>query len=436
MSLFYLKKHLGLKKAITMVAFAFMLLSFTFFANVPVAQAADVYTSGNGVSVNVVYNGVTTNVANYSTYYLSDPANFNQHQETLSAIDNLPSPVTGLCYGPYLQDVISRAIGAGNLQYITSIKYTGTDGFARTLDYASLMGARYYYPNLTSTWDTDNHTPGAGATNNPVRVYPILGVNSYQSRFITSTSSAQQDYANAIRFAYGQTAADVTTPNYTASYWMKGLCKIELTVSQPVGSATSILQPPVLQGSYKNGLSYPTAPGTNPVLPFADDASWRAAVTVVTVDDVSVNYSLVAGSLTINNTSLATGFHRVKVTATGYADNFAPLIIGNTPPALTFVNGVIDQGDNAVISFADTPAWEGAVTSVKVNGVSKSYTLDTVNNTITITAANGGWSSTGGYFLVTVQATGYDSALPSYNYTYNGKNYTNYAEVVSPAYLY
>lgn len=420
------------KKVISCLAVLAMVLSFSLATNVTAAQAANPTTSG--VVVNVIYNGTTTQVANYSIDDLA--SDFTQYQQTFSSIDNLKSPVKTVANGPYLSDVLNVAIGSGNKQYITNIAFAATDNYSRSLTYSALTADRYYYANLVPLWDYTNHVSGANTTaNNYTQVYPMLAIDSFQSRFLSSEPTALQDRLNTVRFCYGQIPSEVTSNINTTNNFNKCVQTINVTVNTDLGlSANGATPAPTLAGSYQNGAVVATAYGSAPSITFTDNDAWKNAVTAVYVDDTSTSYSLASGSLTINDTSLDYGTHQVKVTADGYQDDYVTVVIAAGAPVLA-TSGIITQGSSAVISFADNPTWEDAITDVKVDGQSVTKTLDKTNNTITITAANGGWTSQGGYFYITVEASNFLDGIPTTEYTLNNIVYKANGQVVDPAYI-
>ncbi len=425
------------RKIIMGLAFAVMILNFTLVFGVSTAMAEDeVYPSSFGLTVNVVYDGDTTNVANYGFDDLTASAD----TAAFSGIDRMPAPVMSSAYGVTLDSILDDAIGSGNKQYIDTITFKGTDGYPREIDYSDLIETRYYYGNLASEWDYVNNCPGVGTTAT-CEVEPMLAVDSFVTRWPTCSLLSMQDRFSTVRLLYGQTASDISSCQFTTRNWVHSLNQIDLNMTSDISPSTAaVLAPPTLNGAVADGrYCCPTTYGTAPVLTFTDDASWRSAVTsngTVYLDgNPTANYTLASGSLTLNTTTLTVGAHGVKISVPGYKDNYAKVYIGLLPPGLDgtdlVTSGIIDPGDDCVISYDDsvTPDWELYTLTVKVNGQSVAFNLDDIENTITIPANQGGWTTSGGYYYITISADNYVDGIPL---TVSG-NYSTYGQVVSPA---
>ncbi|CAM3170162.1 carbohydrate binding domain-containing protein [Paenibacillus lupini] len=82
---------------------------------------------------------------------------------------------------------------------------------------------------------------------------------------------------------------------------------------------TPVKRPPTMVADSTNNLA-----GQEIVIPFADDAAWRGAITSVSVNGVVLNasqYAVTAGTLTLHSDVFSVdGNYPVKVTASGYGD--------------------------------------------------------------------------------------------------------------------
>ena len=185
-----------------------------------------------------------------------------------------------------------------------------------------------------------------------------------------------------------------TVGNYAIKVIATGYA--DAMVTQPVALRT----PPALT-------TQTIMPGSNAVISFTDDADWRGAAQRVEIDGVSVEYTLVNGSITLAGSLFPIGGnHLIRVIAAGYADAMvAQPVTLRTPPALTTQTIVL--GDNAIIDFIDDAAWRTAIERVEVDGIFPLYILDEGKMTID---GSGSLFSVEGDFIVSVFAVGYEVA--------------------------
>ncbi|WP_158289287.1 hemoblobin-interacting domain-containing protein [Paenibacillus flagellatus] len=153
-------------------------------------------------------------------------------------------------------------------------------------------------------------------------------------------------------------------------------------------------------------------------LAFADDAAWRDAITAIRVrralgvEETSlvegVDYTIGAGAITIFAGKIPSGEHVVTVTASGYYDAEASLLVLDFPPVLTADTTDNDIDHPIVVTFPDDLRWRGRMASVKAGATVLEEGTDYLVEAGTITFYKGKLPA--GELVITVTSWGYYDA--------------------------
>ncbi|MBO9597305.1 MAG: DUF1533 domain-containing protein [Cohnella sp.] len=157
---------------------------------------------------------------------------------------------------------------------------------------------------------------------------------------------------------------------------------------------------------------------------FADNASWRGAITAVKDGAITLSpskYTVSSGTITFQADVLSTGNHTITVTATGYHDatvtqTIAPvlIVIEFEPPDLTADATNNDTASAIDITFEDDSTWRDAITAIKDGATTLQGTDYTVSSgKITIHA---GVLSAGNH-TITITSSGYTAATVAQSVT-------------------
>ena len=147
--------------------------------------------------------------------------------------------------------------------------------------------------------------------------------------------------------------------------------------------------------------------GSNAVVSFTDDATWRAAIQDVELDGASVAYTIIGGSITLDASLFpAAGNYEIKVIAAGYTDAVVmqAVVAPLAPPALS--TEVINPGNDVLVSFTDDATWRAAIQDVELDGASVAYTQSAGS----ITLAASLFPAVGNYEIKVI-AAGYTDAV-------------------------
>ncbi len=268
---------------------------------------------------------VKLNNTTAATYSISDLQNMTQVTQGYSSFDSMPAPCMTAAQGVRVSNILTEAgIDVNSVQYLT---FKSTDGYAATLTKQYLLDTpRYYYPNLTQYWDTVNHCVYGDALAGGVQVDPILALVTYYKRYDPAPEFELMDNAYALRLCFGQDPDDIMA--VTSNKFAKYINEINVDGNMLPAS------PPVLTAdTIDNTVGQPVT------LSFTDNATWRAAITGITVDDTPLNssqYSIVAGQITLEaSVFIAAGDYAVVVMATGYQDTTVTQTIGVTQITVT-----------------------------------------------------------------------------------------------------
>ncbi len=252
---------------------------------------------------------VKLNDTTLATYSSSDLENMTQVTQGFSSIDSMPAPCMTAAQGVKVADILTRAgLDVNSVQNIT---FKSTDGYAMSLTKQYLLDTnRYYYPNITSYWDSDNKCTYGAALNGGVQVDPILALKSYYKRFVVVPEFDLMDNKYSLRLCFGQDPNNIT--DITSSKFAKYVNEINVD-----GNLLPASPPVLVADTTDNTVSQPVT------LTFTDDAFWRAAITGITVDGAALTssqYSVAAGAITINAGVFASaGNYNIAVNATGYS---------------------------------------------------------------------------------------------------------------------
>ncbi|MGR6836663.1 RCC1 domain-containing protein [Syntrophomonas erecta] len=180
-----------------------------------------------------------------------------------------------------------------------------------------------------------------------------------------------------------------------------------LTVTKPESA-----NPPVLVAATTDNTV-----GNSIVITFADDETWRTAVTEVKVNGTilaSDKYTVAEGKLTFDASIFeAAGDYTITVKATAYQDATVTQTMvesaeSNIPPTLTASTSGNTVGNPIRIFFTDDPEWRNAITEVSIDGTkldAEQYKVTT--GKISIIA---GLFTEVKVFNITVKANGYKDA--------------------------
>lgn len=369
---------------------------------------------------------VKLNDTTVATYAISDLENMTQVTQGYSSIDSMPAPCLTAAQGVKVTDILMRA--GIDVNSVQNIKFKSTDGYTLQLTKQYLLDtARYYYPNITSSWDTENNGPGDAALSGGVQVEPILALVSYYKRFDTAPGFDLMDNSFALRLCFGQDPNSITegTSNKFAKYVN------EIDVDGNLLAAT----PPVLTAdTIDNTVGQPVT------LTFADDAAWHAAITNIIVNGTALagsQFSVTAGAITIDAGAFTSaGTYNIVVKATGYTDASVAQSIERLQATVTInlskskaavgesvtVSGtaapydwvavkVLDSAQNIVVFDATTAAADGkySLDFIIPSGVDGNLTVvagsgsNVANKTITLTTGSGGSGGGGGGSSATPQ---------------------------------
>ncbi|OAS19001.1 hypothetical protein A8708_27090 [Paenibacillus oryzisoli] len=181
----------------------------------------------------------------------------------------------------------------------------------------------------------------------------------------------------------------------------------DLTINRKPGVQKFLLTAPVLTAdSTSNNTESPIE------LTFSDLSAWRNEITEVkdgTVTISSAVYTVSSGKLTFNPGVLSLGNHTITVSTKHYGDATASQLVQLKPVTLAPDTTENDVVHDIAITFADNPAWRGAITTVK-DGVitipSDNYVVD--SGKITFSAG----VLAHGDHMITISATDYfDTSL-------------------------
>lgn len=257
---------------------------------------------------------VKLNGATLATYSISELAQMPQVTQGYSSIDSMPAPCMTAARGVKVTDIlISAGIDVDSVQKIT---FKSTDGYAIPLTKQFLLDTnRYYYPHLVNEWvsfESNNYEP---ALRDGVRVEPILALVSHYQRNIPEPNFDLMDDTVALRLCFGQDPDNITEG--TSSKFAKYVNEMNVE-GEPVEEPVTATPPVLMADTSDNTVGQPVT------VSFADDASWRAAITGVSVNGATLGgsqYSVTAGAVTINaGVFNAAGTYQIVVKATGYHD--------------------------------------------------------------------------------------------------------------------
>jgi len=140
---------------------------------------------------------------------------------------------------------------------------------------------------------------------------------------------------------------------------------------------------------------------------FTDNATWRSAITGVTVNGNSIagQYTVTAGNINIASGVFTNyGDYTIVVTAADYTNaSVVQHMNGLTPPTISSY-GPKTLAQNAYINFTDNYAWRSHITGITV-GSEELGSFGVGYGQITI---EGGTMDTAGTYTVTVYSTGYE----------------------------
>ena len=174
--------------------------------------------------------------------------------------------------------------------------------------------------------------------------------------------------------------------------------------SVPITTAALPLTAPVLAPD-----SSDNTVGQAVTITFTDDATWRAAITDITVDGLASEYTKNAGSITFAASVFASAKdYTIVVAASGYTDaSVTQTMTTITAPAPALAPDTTNNtvGQAIDITFTDDEAWRAAITGITVDGLTSEYT----KNAGSITFAASVFASAKEYAIV-VKATGYADA--------------------------
>ena len=150
---------------------------------------------------------------------------------------------------------------------------------------------------------------------------------------------------------------------------------------------------------------------------FADDATWRAAISTVFVDDNWLNpnsnlYTITPGNINLAASLFTTpGDHTVAIYAQGYYNaNLTQTMVGLTAPVLTATSTNNYIGQSVNLTFTDNAPWRSAVSGVIVDSrplSSGQYTVTSGN----INIAAGVFSVPGNHTVIVKATNYYDTTL-------------------------
>ncbi|MGI6307779.1 MAG: hemoblobin-interacting domain-containing protein [Dethiobacteria bacterium] len=189
--------------------------------------------------------------------------------------------------------------------------------------------------------------------------------------------------------AYEEKGIPFFPPNQLRYFWGDNHKNIYQYVAGIEVIKPELLAPPALAAD-----STENTVGNSIELTFADDETWRDAITEVTVDDIAVasnKYTLAAGKLTIDaSVFTAAGDYAIVVKATGYEDATVTQALTAVGPGTWYVDGS-GSADFVSIQAAVTAAGDGDNIIVKDGTYTENVMVD---KALTIRSENGAPSTT------------------------------------------
>jgi|GEM_PF-2390382 len=154
----------------------------------------------------------------------------------------------------------------------------------------------------------------------------------------------------------------------------------------------------------------------NPIdITFYDWATWKNAITDVTVDGISIKgrYTIGTGKITINGDVFTEAKdYNIAVKAFGFSDALVtqPIIAKELLPSPVLSVDITENyvGNPIDITFADDAAWRSAITDITVDGISISGRYVINEGMIAI---NGDVFTAAKSYNIVVKATGYTDAI-------------------------
>ncbi len=398
------------KRLFSCLAMLTMLFSFLWMALPGTASAGGIPAA----SLTVKLNGATV-----ATYPISDLENMTQVTQGYSSIDSMPAPCLTAARGVMVADILTKT--GIDVNSVQNIKFKSTDGYTLQLTKQYLLDtARYYYPNITPSWDTENNRPDDTVLNGGIQVEPILALVSYYERFGDEPRFGLMDNSCSLRLCFGQDPNNIA--DITSSKFAKYVNEIDVDGDLPAATA-----PVLTADTVDNTVGRPVT------LAFTDDSAWRAAITDIIINGdalTSSQYSATAGAITIDAGAFTSaGTYSIVVRAAGYTDasvaqsmqalqaaftinlskskaaaGDSVTVSGNAAAYDWVVVRVLDSSQNIVVFNATTPAADGkySLDFIIPSGVDGSLTVvassgsNVANRTITLTSGSGAGSSGGG----------------------------------------
>ncbi|ACV64198.1 protein of unknown function DUF1533 [Desulfofarcimen acetoxidans DSM 771] len=262
------------------------------------------------------------------TYSISELEGMTQVTQGYSSIDSMPAPCMTAARGVKVTDILTDA--GIDVNSVQNIKFKSTDGYSISVAKQYLLDTpRYYYPNITTYWDSVNHCIYGDALAGGIQVDPILATKSYYKRFDTAPQFNMMDGVNTLRLCFGQDPNNIT--DATSGRFAKYVNEIDVD-----GNLLPATPPSVIADTTHNTV------GQIVYLTFTDDIGWRSNISDITVNGNTIagQYALSAGQIAVNaGVFTVAGTYQVVVKATGYRDANVSQIINSmvTNPVYTVI---------------------------------------------------------------------------------------------------
>jgi PKD repeat protein len=315
----------------------------------------------------------------------------------------------------------------------TKVKLTGTGDFIDLPAVSASDPTKNWRPAIVSG---SNIAAGYCRVSGLYRIdltgIPAAPVAAFTSTPATGTAPLTVTFTNAstgtalLTFAWdfnsdGTVDSTEQDPSYT--YNSVGTYSVKLTVTDVYGRSDDEVKTDCVTVTEQPVVKTPPALaadttgntiGQAVTITFADDRTWRAAITGITVEGNSIagQYSVGRGKITINGGVFsAAGDYIIVVAAAGYSDATVeqPIIAAPiAPPALTADTTENTVGQAADITFSPDATWQAVISGITVN----KKTIDAGQYMVTdgnINIAAGVFAKPGKYTVV-VKAAGYTNA--------------------------
>lgn len=292
---------------------------------------------------------VKLNTTTVATYLSSDLENMTPVKQGYSSIDSMPAPCLTAARGVKVTDILTRA--GIDVNSIENIKFKSTDGYTLQLARQYLLDiARYYYPNISSNWDTENNCPDDAVLSGGIPVEPILALVSYYERFGDEPNFDLMDDSCSLRLCFGQDPDNIA--DITSSKFAKYVNEIDVD-----GNLLAATSPILTTDTVNNTVGCPIT------LAFTHDAAWCAAIKDITINGsalASSQYSVTAGAITIDAGAFTSaGTYNIVVKADGYIDASVVQSIRALPLQATVTMNLskskVTVGESVTVSGTATP---------------------------------------------------------------------------------